>query len=54
MAGIAGPFERAGGPTADGGDNTFSQFETWENKTPIEHFQSALNVLDEWRRQGHE
>ena len=54
MAGISGPFERAGGPTADGGGNTFSRFETWENKTPIEHFQSALNVLDEWRRQGHE
>jgi len=53
MAGISGPFERAGGPTADGGGNTFSRFETWESKTPAEHFQSAVNVLDEWRRKGH-
>ncbi len=41
MAGIAGPFQRAGGPTSKGGSHTISLFEAWESKTAEEHVQAG-------------
>lgn len=48
MAGLAGPFSRREAPTTQAHGYTFSSFEPWDSKTPDEHIESTLKLLNEW------
>lgn len=48
MAGLSGPFSRKDAPSTEAYGYTFSRFEPWDSKTPDEHIEATLQVLDEW------
>jgi hypothetical protein len=52
MAGIAGGYKVIDEPTPYDQGSTFSGFEKWDSKTPEEHLNSTLGLLDEaWKDQ---
>jgi hypothetical protein len=48
MAGVAGPFLRKEAPTTHSYGDTFSKFEPWDSKTPEEHIEGILELVQEW------
>ena len=48
MVGVAGPFLRREQPTTRSLGATFSQFESFEDKTTDEHINAILGALSEW------
>jgi hypothetical protein len=52
MAGVAGPFRRAGAPSATSYGSTFSTFEKWDDKRPEEHVEAVREVLREWAKEN--
>jgi hypothetical protein len=54
MAGVAGPFLRKEAPTTEAQGDTFSEFESWDARTPEEHVGDLRELLDEWRKRHAE
>lgn len=50
LAGVAGPYPHGGAPTVEGGDRTWSGFETLDARTPEEHVKAALEHVDDAER----
>ncbi|RZS93572.1 hypothetical protein EV197_2152 [Aquimarina brevivitae] len=48
MAGLSGPFVRANGPSMDAYGYTFSAFTAFDKKSPEEHFDEIVNIIEEW------
>lgn len=48
FAGVAGPYLRAEAPTADGGWLTFSAFEPWEDRSPLDHADLVAEIIESW------
>lgn len=48
-AGVSGPYRKQDAPHRDPMGDTFSTFEPWDSKTPKEHIQDVMDLLDEWR-----
>ncbi|SEK36727.1 hypothetical protein SAMN04487910_0357 [Aquimarina amphilecti] len=51
MAGLSGPFVRKESPTMDAYGYTFSAFTKFKEKSPEEHFNEIIEILDKWNNQ---
>jgi hypothetical protein len=49
FAGVAGPYLRAESPTTEGGWLTFSAFEPWEDRSPLDHAELVAEIIESWR-----
>jgi hypothetical protein len=50
FAGVAGPYLRADEPTTDGGWMTFSAFEPWDERSPLDHAELVAEILESWNK----
>jgi hypothetical protein len=50
FAGVAGPYLRANSPTTAGGWMTFSAFEPWDERSPLDHAELVAEILESWRK----
>ncbi|MEJ7569355.1 MAG: hypothetical protein WKF41_13950 [Gaiellaceae bacterium] len=50
FAGVAGPYRREDSPTITGGEMTFSAFEPWDERSPLDHAELVAEILESWRR----
>jgi hypothetical protein len=49
FAGVAGPYRREDAPTTRGGGMTFSAFEPWDKRSPLDHAELVAQILESWR-----
>lgn len=49
MAGISGGFPRSQSPTISSNGSTFSNFTKWDERTPQEHIEDIIGIIEEWR-----
>ena len=49
FAGVAGPYRREDAPTTRGGGMTFSAFEPWDERSPLDHAELVAEILETWR-----
>jgi hypothetical protein len=54
MTGLSGPFVKSEVPTMESYGYTFSAFSKFKNKTPEEHFEEIMGIIDEWNNQNEE
>lgn len=55
QAGISGPFKRSERPSTNHHGATFSCFEPWDSKSPMEHFEEIVAVTSKyWERMAAE
>jgi hypothetical protein len=54
LAGVAGPFLRKDAPTTEAQGETFSEFESWDARSPEEHVGDVKELLAEWRKRHEE
>ncbi|MHA7057201.1 hypothetical protein ACWGOQ_0008290 [Aquimarina sp. M1] len=52
MTGLSGPFIRSESPTMDAYGYTFSAFTIFKEKSPKEHFDEIIKILDKWNNQN--
>jgi hypothetical protein len=48
FAGVAGPYRRRDAPTTQGGGMTFSAFEPWDDRSPLDHAELVAGILESW------
>jgi hypothetical protein len=53
MAGVAGPFKRAEAPSTRAYGDTFSEFQSWNSKTPERHVTEIRELMARWRERRH-
>jgi hypothetical protein len=49
FAGVAGPYRRRDAPTTQSGGMTFSAFEQWDDRSPLDHAELVAGILESWR-----
>jgi hypothetical protein len=50
FAGVAGPYRRRDAPTTERGGMTFSAFEQWDDRSPLDHAELVAGILESWRQ----
>lgn len=48
FAGVAGPYRRRDAPTTRSGGMTFSAFEPWDERSPLDHAELVAGILESW------
>ena len=53
MVGLSGAFLKSESPTMDSHGYTFSAFTKFEEKTPDEHFEQIMGIMEEWNNSNN-